>query len=137
MRLLRTDPAKAQRKSLDRLKASTTDVIRMQGVRVNAKWYREFLAFDPKPALAAITVPVLAITGDKDLQVDPADLEVIAATVRGPVTTRRVPDLTHILRRDPAPPSTRGYRALLKQPVDAVVLSDISQWIESVAANPP
>jgi pimeloyl-ACP methyl ester carboxylesterase len=136
MRLLRTDPAKAQRKSLDRLKASTTDVIRMQGVRVNAKWYREFLAFDPKPALAAITVPVLAITGDKDLQVDPADLEVIAATVRGPVTTRRVPDLTHILRRDPAPPSTRGYRALLKQPVDAVVLSDISQWIESVAANP-
>ena len=136
MRLLRTDPATAQRKSLDRLKASTTDVIRMQGVRVNAKWFREFLAFDPKPALAAITVPVLAITGDKDLQVDPADLEVIAATVRGPVTTRRVPDLTHILRRDPAPPSIRDYRTLLKQPVDAVVLSDISRWIESVPANP-
>ncbi len=136
MRLLRTDPAEAQRKSLDRLKASTTDVIRMQGVRVNAKWFREFLAFDPKPDLAAITVPVLAITGDKDLQVDPADLDVIAATVRGPVTTRRVPDLTHILRRDPAPPSIRAYRTLLKQPVDAVVLSDISRWIESVAANP-
>jgi hypothetical protein len=136
MRLLRTDPAKQQRKALDRLKASTTDVLRMQGVRVNAKWFREFLAFDPKPALGAITVPLLAITGDKDLQVDPADLDVIAATIPGPVTTRRVPDLTHILRRDTAPPSVRAYRTLLKDPVDAVVLSDISRWIESVVRNP-
>jgi hypothetical protein len=31
MKALRTDPAKQQRKSLDRLKASTADVIRMQG----------------------------------------------------------------------------------------------------------
>jgi pimeloyl-ACP methyl ester carboxylesterase len=137
MRLLRTDPATAQRKSLDRLKASTTDVIRMQGVRVNAKWFREFLAFDPKPALAEITIPLLAITGAKDLQVDPADLDVIAATVAGPTTTRLVPDLTHILRRDPAAPSIRAYRALLKQPVDAVVLGDISRWIQSVVQDPP
>jgi len=136
MKLLRTDPAAQQRKSLDRLEASTTDIIRMQGVRVNARWFREFLAFDPRPALGAVTIPVLAITGDKDLQVDPADLDVIATTVRGQVTVRRVPDLTHILRRDPAPPNLRAYRALLKQPVDAVVLSDISRWIESVTQNP-
>ena len=107
----------------------------MQGVRVNARWFREFLAFDPKPALAAVTTPVLAITGDKDLQVDPADLEVIAATVRGPVTTRRVPDLTHILRRDTAAPTIRAYRALAKQPVDAVVLNEVSEWIDTVARN--
>jgi fermentation-respiration switch protein FrsA (DUF1100 family) len=109
----------------------------MQGVRVNAKWFREFLAFDPKPALAEITIPLLAITGAKDLQVDPADLDVIAATVAGPTTTRLVPDLTHILRRDPAAPSIRAYRALLKQPVDAVVLGDISLWIQSVVQDPP
>ncbi len=135
MKLLRTDPAKQQRKALDRLEASTTDFTRMQGVRVNAKWFREFLAFDPKPALAKITIPLLAITGDKDLQVDPADLDVIAATVRGPVTARRVPDLTHILRRDPAAPSIRAYRALAQQPVDAVVLNDISRWTGSVVQN--
>jgi alpha-beta hydrolase superfamily lysophospholipase len=135
MKALRTDPAKQQRRSLDRLKASTADVIRMQGVRVNAKWFREFLAFDPKPALAAVTTPVLAITGDKDLQVDPADLEVIAATVRGPVTTRRVPDLTHILRRDTAAPTIRAYRTQAKQPVDAVVLKEVSGWIDTVARN--
>ena len=56
-------------------------------------------------------MPVLAITGDKDLQVDPADLDIIAATVAGPVTIRRVPDLTHILRRDPAAPTLGAYRA--------------------------
>ena len=84
MRLLRTDLAKQQRKSLDRLKASTADVTRMQGVRVNAKWFREFLAFDPRPALAAITIPVLTITGDKDLQVDPA----ISTSSRPPFAVR-------------------------------------------------
>ena len=136
MKLLRTDDANQQRKTLDRLKASTADVTRMQGARVNAKWFRESMAFDPKPALAAVTAPVLAITGDKDLQVDPADLDVIAATARGPVTTRLVPDLTHILRRDPAAPSVRAYRALVKQPVDGVVLSDISTWIDSVVRSP-
>jgi len=45
-------------------------------------------------------------------------------------------ELADILRRDPAPPNLRAYRALLKQPVDAVVLSDISRWIESVTQNP-
>src|SRR6185312_9289904 len=94
---------------------------------------RELLAFDPIPVLRAITVPVLAITGDKDLQVDPADLDEIAANVRGPVTVRRVPDLTHILRRDPAEPSIGAYRKLLREPVDGAVLQDISAWIRSVS----
>ena len=72
---------------------------------MNAKWFRELLVFDPLPHLRAIGIPVLAITGDKDLQVDPDDLGVIASTVPGPVTVDRVRDLTHISwRRDPAAP---------------------------------
>ena len=33
-------------------------------------WMRYFLAFDPGPALEAIRVPVLALNGDLDVQVD-------------------------------------------------------------------
>jgi fermentation-respiration switch protein FrsA (DUF1100 family) len=105
LRILRTDPLRQQRKSLDKLASTTTDVARIQGSRVNAKWFRELLVFDPLPHLRAIGIPVLAITGDKDLQVDPDDLGVIASTVPGPVTVDRVRDLTHISwRRDPAAP---------------------------------
>ena len=48
---------------------------------MNALWQREFLAFDPVPYLQRIQVPVLAATGAKDLQVDPADRDLIAESV--------------------------------------------------------
>jgi fermentation-respiration switch protein FrsA (DUF1100 family) len=34
-------------------------------------WYRFFLTYDPVPALRKVRCPVLAINGEKDLQVDP------------------------------------------------------------------
>ena len=68
MRLLRTDVSRQQAKALQKLKASTADVVRMNGARTNAKWMREFMTLDPTAYLSRITVPVLAITGDKDLQ---------------------------------------------------------------------
>jgi uncharacterized protein len=71
---------------------------------------------------------VLAVTGSKDLQVDPADLEVVAATVPGPVETRMVPDLTHTLRRQTDPPSMSRYRAELRRPVDAELLRVVTCW---------
>jgi pimeloyl-ACP methyl ester carboxylesterase len=134
MRVLRTDPLRQQRKALARLKATTTDIARIQGVRMNAKWFRELLAFDTRPALMRIRVPVLAITGAKDLQVNPDDLDVIASTVPGPVTLDRVPDLTHILRRDAESPTIGAYRRLIREPVDRGVLQEISDWIEKLAA---
>jgi pimeloyl-ACP methyl ester carboxylesterase len=133
MRAFRTDPAKRQRTFISKIRDSTQDSQRLGGARINAKWFRELLDFDPAPLLAAITVPVLAITGDKDLQVDPADLEIIAATVPGQVTTHRVDNLTHILRLDPAEPTVGAYRKLIKRPVDPAVLHMISEWIGQLA----
>jgi hypothetical protein len=72
------------------------------------RWTREFMAHDPREDLRRIPVPVLALTGEKDLQVDPADLEVIAATVPGGATIHVVPELTHTLRGQPGPPSPGG-----------------------------
>lgn len=36
-------------------------------------WYREFLSYDPRPALEKVTCPVLGLWGSKDLQVAPAE----------------------------------------------------------------
>ena len=134
MRLLRTDVSRQQAKALQKLKASTADVVRMNGARTNAKWMREFMTLDPTAYLSRITVPVLAITGDKDLQVDPADLDTMTATVPGPITTIRVPDLTHILRRDTGSPTLKSYRAQWQRPVDQQVLDDVRVWILGRAA---
>ena len=48
---------------------------------------REFMTHDPRARLSRITVPVLAITGSKDRQVNPADLDFIERQVQGPVET--------------------------------------------------
>ncbi len=129
MRLLRTDVSRQQAKALQRIRSNTADVVRMNGAKTNAKWMREFIALDPADYLRRITIPVLAITGAKDLQVDPADLDTMKAIAAGSITTIRVPDLTHILRRDPGAPSLKSYRSQWKRPVDRQVLDDVRDWI--------
>lgn len=129
LRLLRIDVVGRQARNVEKLEASTTDVVRMDGARLNARWHRELLAYDPRVQLGATTVPVLAITGAKDLQVDPADLERIAQMVPGDVETVLVPDLTHILRRDEQPASLTRYKKLVREPVDAEVLDRVAGWV--------
>ncbi|MFC9515714.1 alpha/beta hydrolase [Nocardiaceae bacterium NPDC056970] len=128
LRLLRVDLKAKQRKAIHRIYRTTDDTARMGLRRVNARWFREFLDFDPKPLLQQNRSPVLAITGAKDLQVDPDDLEAIADLVPEEVDTVRVPDLTHLLRRDADPASLRAYRRLVREPVDAKVLSLVADW---------
>ncbi len=134
LRLFGTDLERKVAANHERIRATTTDVARIGGVRVNARWHREFLAHDPRTDLARLTVPVLAVTGSKDLQVRPDDLDVIAATVPGPVETLLVPDLTHTLRRQPGPASLRAYRGELRRPVDPEVLATVVGWCRRIGA---
>ena len=59
LKITRTDIIRSQRKRVARIKASTNDVIRdrgaagIPGFRINARWLRDFLAYDPRPGLAA------------------------------------------------------------------------------------
>ncbi|GAA0394973.1 acyl-CoA thioester hydrolase [Acrocarpospora corrugata] len=116
-------------RQLARIKTTRTDVARVAGLPVNARWMRELLVHDPRPDLAAIKVPVLAITGGKDLQVDPADLVEIRRLVPGEVEIHLIPDLTHLLRRDPGPASVRSYPRLLRQPIDPDLLTQVAAWL--------
>ncbi|AUI53375.1 hypothetical protein AC20117_11925 [Arthrobacter crystallopoietes] len=131
LKLLRTDLAKQQRKSMVKLHASDQDVLRMQGRRMNARWMREFLQFDPLPFLKQLDMPVLAISGGKDLQVNPADLEIIADVVPGPVETKCIPDLTHLLRRDPRTPMLSDYKRQIRERTDAEVLATVASWMRT------
>jgi fermentation-respiration switch protein FrsA (DUF1100 family) len=137
LRATRTDLVAKVLKNHDRIRRTTRDVVRMGGVRVNARWTREFLDHDPGADLARIRVPVLAVTGTKDLQVDPADLARIADLVPGPVEAHRIPDLSHILRRQAGPPSLRAYRRDARQPVDAEVTDLVTRWLARQPAPGP
>lgn len=113
---------------------STTATARLAWVRLNARWYREYMVYDPTEALSIIDRPVLAITGAKDIQVDPDDVARIGQIVRGGFDGDVPADLTHVLRRDPAPPSLGAYRTQVRQPVDPWVVDRVADWARSQLA---
>ena len=129
LRITRTDAVQSQRKRVARIKASQSDAIRIQGVRFNARWFRDFMAYDPSPVLARIEVPVLALTGGQDVQVPPSDVAAIGRLVRGPFEGSVVDDLSHLLRPDPRSAGPRGYRRAVRSPVSPAILALITEWI--------
>jgi pimeloyl-ACP methyl ester carboxylesterase len=128
LRVLRTDLVAAVQKNHARLRATTTDIARIKGVRMNARWHREFMAHDPSEHLRSLRLPVLAITGDKDVQAPPEDLRRVAELVPGPVEAHVVPDVSHLLRHQPASGSLRRYREEVRQPLDPRVLRLVLHW---------
>lgn len=129
IRLLRIDLAKQQRKSVAKLRSSSSDTLHIQGRTINARWQRKLLDFDPATILPRITAPVLAVTGGKDLQVNPEDLDIIENSVGGPVETQRPADLTHLLRSDPNPASFAAYKKLFKRGTDEHLIDTVGEWI--------
>lgn len=126
--LLRIDVERSQIKRLEKLKASTADVVRQGPVKVNAKWFREFMAFDPAEALARVEVPILAITGVNDVQVEPADVELMEQITEAPFEGHVVPGVNHILRN--AAPSPTGYKKQVGLPLDPQVLILTDDWLD-------
>lgn len=129
MKLLRQDLVRTQMKRLDRIDSSTEDVIRIQFVKLNAKWFREFMAFEPANALGRAAVPVLAITGTKDIQVDPDDVALMERSVPTAFTGHLVEDVTHLLRAEPGVASVRTYKKQAREPLDRRVTELLTGWV--------
>ncbi|OLR91993.1 alpha/beta hydrolase [Actinokineospora bangkokensis] len=119
-RLLRRTPEDQVRRTVSRAEAGDPRV---------SKLLREYVRHDPRDDLARITVPVLALTGEKDITIPQADLATITSLVPAPVRAHRVPDLTHLLRRDPGTPTREDFRRQLSEPVDGEVLADVAEWV--------
>ena len=132
LRLLRTDLESKTEQNRQAILATTTDVARVGGARLNARWHREFMAYDARVDLPRLTAPVLAVTGSKDLQVDPADLAVVADLAGGPVETHVVPDVTHMLRRQDGAASLRAYKEEIRRPLDPRVTELLATWARRV-----
>jgi pimeloyl-ACP methyl ester carboxylesterase len=98
----------------------------------NTPWFRFFLTYDPRPTLERVEVPVLALNGEKDLQV-PAEVnlsEVRAALERGgnaDVTAMMLPTLNHLFQES-VTGSVSEY-ARISQTMSPVALEAIGSWI--------
>ena len=107
-----------QERVRQRLLASTEEIVRVGRSELPGQWFREYMAYDPEPDLRTVRCPVLAVTGRKDVQVDPDDVARIGAIVGAEFEGATPETLTHLLRRHAGPPGLATYRAQLGRPVD-------------------
>lgn len=135
LRLMRTDFETQTEKNRAKLLATTGDVARVGGARINARWHREFMAYDPSDDLRASRQPVLAIGGAFDLQSPPEDTLRIGTLRTGPTRVEVLDGLSHILRRQPAP-SLKDYRADVRRPLDERIVPLITAWVTDLLAEP-
>tara|TARA_R110000868_G_scaffold158036_3_gene385819 strand:- start:75090 stop:76022 length:933 start_codon:yes stop_codon:yes gene_type:complete len=130
LRFLRIDLFKSQHKTLEKIQQSSQAKMRTKLFStINAKWMREFIQYDPTPCLEKISIPILAITGDKDIQTPADDLAMMKKLIGHQVETHVISDLTHVMRRDTGKPAISHYKELISHPVDTEVLRLMVGWI--------
>ncbi|HSK73404.1 MAG TPA: prolyl oligopeptidase family serine peptidase, partial [Pyrinomonadaceae bacterium] len=94
--------------------------------------YRYFLAFDPRPTLEKVKVPVLALNGENDLQVPSKEnLDLIAAALKAgnnkDFTVKSFPKLNHLFQTSQTG-SPNEYDKI-EETISPIVLEEISNWI--------
>ena len=98
-------------------------------------WFKFFLTYDPAPALEKVKCPVLAIVGEKDLQVPPKEnLPAIEeALKRGGnknFTVKELPGLNHLFQTaETGSPLEYGK---IEETISPVALDTITEWLKKV-----
>lgn len=110
------------------------EFVSQQVAAVTTPWWIFFLKYDPALSLTKVKCPVLALNGEKDIQVTPKEnLTAIAGAlknVNNQVITKELPGLNHFFQEcDECSP--QEY-AKLKQTFSPAALTEISSWVLKV-----
>ena len=131
IRKMLTDLEKKQkREKTDTTKGEST--IESQVKSLTSPWFMYFLFFDPMTVLTKVKCPLLAINGEKDMQVPPKEnLEAIEkAMIMGgnsKYTIEMIPGVNHLFQT--APTGNPSEYAKIEETMAPFVLDRISGWI--------
>lgn len=95
-------------------------------------WFKFFLTYDPRPTLSKVSCPVLAIIGEKDLQVPPKENlksveEALKAGGNKNYLVKELPGLNHIFQT--AQTGSPDEYAMIEETIAPMALEVISNWI--------
>ncbi|MDQ1327447.1 MAG: uncharacterized protein QG641_727 [Candidatus Poribacteria bacterium] len=95
-------------------------------------WFRNFLIYDPKPTLMKVKCPVLAINGDKDLQVPSKENlsaieEALKAGGNKDYTVKELPGLNHLFQT--AKTGVPSEYAAIEETISPTALKTMGDWI--------
>jgi pimeloyl-ACP methyl ester carboxylesterase len=109
--------------------------IDQQVAAVNSPWFTYFLTYDPRPALSKLNCPVLALIGEKDLQVPPkSNLPAIEkALIEGGninFKTMELPGLNHLFQH--CETGAVAEYVQIEETISPEVLEIMTAWIGEV-----
>lgn len=110
-----------------------SDFVKAQISQMTNPWMQYFITYDPAPTLEKVSCPVLAINGEKDLQVPPKEnLDAIKSALekgRNPdITTMELPGLNHLFQEsETGAPSEYGE---IEQTFSPDAMKVVSDWIK-------
>lgn len=90
-----------QKKLFAKILNTTTDTSRVQGLKFPAKWMREHLQLSDQDILDILSeyhLPVLAVTGDMDIQTDYRNLSLLKDLNMSNVQVEVIPNMDHLLK---------------------------------------
>lgn len=113
-------------------KWNATQQISAQISSMTSPWYLHFIRYDPAEAMKKVKCPVLALNGEKDIQVDAAtNLSAIQKTIsengNKHVTVKVYPRLNHLFQT--CEKGTVAEYGQLEETISPEVLKDITKWI--------
>jgi pimeloyl-ACP methyl ester carboxylesterase len=111
---------------------TSEDSINAQIQMVLSPWFRDFLTYDPKEALRKVKCPVLALNGEKDLQVPPKEnLAAIKEALQSGGNTNyeviEIPNLNHLFQT--ASTGALTEYAQIQETISPKALEIISDWL--------
>jgi uncharacterized protein len=106
--------------------------------KLESPWFRFFLSFDPRPTLEKVHCPVLALNGEKDLQVPPKEdlAEIAKALKKGgntQVTTKELPGLNHLFQT--CKTGAVSEYAAIEETIAPAALKVIGDWVSQVVGG--
>ncbi|KFM98944.1 alpha/beta hydrolase [Bacillus clarus] len=95
---------------------------------------REQLQYNVVTYLEQVSCPVLAITGDKDVQVPPEHAKLIASYVNGEAEWHIIPNMNHILRKYEHKHTMirlrQEYKSLMDKSIEEELLHVMKEWLK-------
>jgi fermentation-respiration switch protein FrsA (DUF1100 family) len=109
------------------------DFVKMQVNQIANPWMLYFIKYNPTPALTKVKCPVLAINGEKDLQVPPKEnlnaiKKALAKGGNKKVTIKEVPNLNHLFQE--CKTGSPDEYATIEQTFSPTALTEILMWLQ-------
>jgi pimeloyl-ACP methyl ester carboxylesterase len=130
---------KQQQDLFDKMVNSTGDTVRIKGKKVPARWFREHFKYSSEEILKALgnaSCPILAITGDKDVQANVEDLKKVGKLGKDNIKCVIIENMDHMIKEFSGEKTVLGvmkqYKAEMSKPVHPQFKAVLEDWLINV-----